>query len=222
MRNKTIYPLIVFISVFFLHAIYSIWKSSQVSQQWFQIENMSSLSLYFKQQDFFLGFAYALAGGFTIYALLKFLQNRKSGVGGIIGGITLTGILYIGGCFLLGCCGSPMLAVYLSLFGSSFLGFTKPFIAIITTISVTVGYFWIARKGKKCYGANEMEINLKSVIICPGCGFKKEEIMPTDSCVIFYQCTNCKKILKPKEGDCCVFCSYGSVKCPPKQKECCS
>ena len=30
-------------------------------------------------------------------------------------------------------------------------------------------------------------------------------------------------ILKPKEGDCCVFCSYGSVKCPPIQseKKCC-
>ena len=26
-----------------------------------------------------------------------------------------------------------------------------------------------------------------------------------------------------KEGDCCIFCSYGTVKCPPKQSgECCS
>ena len=41
--------------------------------------------------------------------------------------------------------------------------------------------------------------------------------MPTDACQFFYQCTNCETLLKPKSGDCCVFCSYGSVPCPPKQ-----
>jgi hypothetical protein len=59
----------------------------------------------------------------------------------------------------------------------------------------------------------------KSVITCPLCGFAKEEVMPDDACQFFYQCTNCKTVLKPKPGDCCVFCSYGSVKCPPKQLE---
>jgi len=180
------------------------------------------ISLYFKKQESFLGFSYALAGAFTIYTLLKFLQNRKSGITGIVGGFTLTGVLYIGGCFLLGCCGSPLLAVYLGLFGSSFLGFTKPLIAIITTISVVIGYFWIEKKSKICCEVNKIGINLKSVITCPECGFRKEETMPVDSCVFFYECIHCKKMLKPKEGDCCVFCSYGSVKCPSKQKECCS
>ena len=62
-----------------------------------------------------------------------------------------------------------------------------------------------------------------SYITCPNCGFQKEEIMPEDSCQFFYECENCLKILKPKEGDCCVCCSYGSEKCPPKQKNsyCC-
>ena len=27
----------------------------------------------------------------------------------------------------------------------------------------------------------------------------------------------CGAPLKPKAGDCCVFCSYGSVPCPPLQ-----
>lgn len=61
-------------------------------------------------------------------------------------------------------------------------------------------------------------MELSSVINCPECGFEKKETMPVDSCQFFYECTNCKKILKPKEGDCCVFCSYGSVKCPPMQE----
>jgi hypothetical protein len=26
-------------------------------------------------------------------------------------------------------------------------------------------------------------------------------------------------MLRPKPGDCCVFCSYGSVPCPPIQAE---
>ncbi|MEE9252051.1 MAG: GDCCVxC domain-containing (seleno)protein [Thermodesulfobacteriota bacterium] len=61
-------------------------------------------------------------------------------------------------------------------------------------------------------------MTLESVINCPQCGFEKEETMPTDACLRFYECTSCKTLLKPKEGDCCVFCSYGTVECPPKQK----
>lgn len=57
----------------------------------------------------------------------------------------------------------------------------------------------------------------KSMITCPVCGFQKKEVMPGDACQYFYQCTNCRSILKPKQGDCCVFCSYGSIKCPSKQ-----
>ncbi|MFA6163222.1 MAG: GDCCVxC domain-containing (seleno)protein [Methylobacter sp.] len=64
---------------------------------------------------------------------------------------------------------------------------------------------------------------LDSVLKCPECGFEKQERMPTDSCIYFYQCTNCQALLKPKQGDCCVFCSYGTVACPPKQSthDCC-
>ena len=58
-----------------------------------------------------------------------------------------------------------------------------------------------------------------STITCPQCGFSKEEEMPTDACQYFYECENCKTLLRPKSGDCCVFCSYGSVKCPPVQME---
>ncbi len=58
---------------------------------------------------------------------------------------------------------------------------------------------------------------LKSIIKCPKCGFEKEEIMPINSCQIFYECTKCKAKLHPKQGDCCVYCSYGSVPCPSKQ-----
>ena len=61
------------------------------------------------------------------------------------------------------------------------------------------------------------EINLRSTITCPVCGHRKVEKMPVDACVHFYECEECKTVLKPKQGDCCVFCSYGTVKCPSRQ-----
>ena len=42
--------------------------------------------------------------------------------------------------------------------------------------------------------------------------------MPTDACQFFYDCRGCGALLRPKPGDCCVFCSYGSVPCPPIQE----
>ena len=69
------------------------------------------------------------------------------------------------------------------------------------------------------------KITLESTITCPSCGHKKEEVMPTDACQYFYECESCKKVLKPKQGDCCVYCSYGSRPCPPIQeigKSCCN
>ena len=58
---------------------------------------------------------------------------------------------------------------------------------------------------------------LESTITCPECGFQKIEKMPTNACQFFWNCPNCGKMLKPKEGDCCVFCSYGTIPCPPIQ-----
>ncbi|WP_407181370.1 GDCCVxC domain-containing (seleno)protein [Bradyrhizobium sp. STM 3562] len=60
---------------------------------------------------------------------------------------------------------------------------------------------------------------LQSVITCPKCGTAKMETMPIDACQYFYECTGCGAKLRPMDGDCCVFCSFGSVPCPPKQTE---
>lgn len=62
-----------------------------------------------------------------------------------------------------------------------------------------------------------MNVLFKSVITCPHCGFKAEETMPEDACFYYYPCRKCKKMLQPVAGDCCVFCSYGNVACPPEQ-----
>jgi hypothetical protein len=58
-----------------------------------------------------------------------------------------------------------------------------------------------------------------SDITCPECGHMETERMPTNACQFFYDCKGCGELLKPGPGDCCVFCSYGTVKCPPFQAE---
>ncbi|MCY7356297.1 MAG: hypothetical protein LH609_02290 [Rudanella sp.] len=68
-------------------------------------------------------------------------------------------------------------------------------------------------------------INTESEITCPICGHKKVETMPTDACQFFYECENCKQVLRPVSGYCCVYCSYGTVPCPPIQQNatsCCN
>lgn len=66
-------------------------------------------------------------------------------------------------------------------------------------------------------------LELESDLTCPYCNFTKREIMPTDACQYFYECTRCKTLLRPAPKDCCVFCSFGTVKCPPVQLQtgCC-
>jgi hypothetical protein len=60
-------------------------------------------------------------------------------------------------------------------------------------------------------------VSLQSTLTCPKCGKSSVEKMPDDACLFFWNCPGCGARLKPKRGDCCVFCSYGSVPCPPVQ-----
>ena len=61
-------------------------------------------------------------------------------------------------------------------------------------------------------------MQLTSTLTCPHCGHRASETMPIDACQFFYECTGCATLLRPKAGDCCVYCSYGDVPCPPIQE----
>jgi hypothetical protein len=65
--------------------------------------------------------------------------------------------------------------------------------------------------------------NLQSTLTCPHCAARSTHTMPTNACVWFQECAACGEWLKPKPGDCCVFCSYGDARCPPQQtgSDCC-
>jgi len=67
-------------------------------------------------------------------------------------------------------------------------------------------------------------MQLTSTLTCPECGAQQTETMELNACRYVYTCPSCAETLRPKAGDCCVFCSYGSVPCPPKQtgNACCA
>ena len=66
-------------------------------------------------------------------------------------------------------------------------------------------------------------LNRYSTLTCPDCGHQSKEEMPIDACQYYYECERCKTLLRPKDGDCCVYCSYGDEPCPPVQQaaDCC-
>ncbi len=64
-----------------------------------------------------------------------------------------------------------------------------------------------------------METITNATLACPQCGHAQAADMPTDACQFFYECVNCKTVFRPKEEDCCVFCSYANERCPMKQAE---
>jgi tetrahydromethanopterin S-methyltransferase subunit A len=149
MKRKLALLLSAGVAVFATHAGLLIWRGSRIAEQWAALDSESALSHYVSQRDYLVGLSYAIVGAFTTYALLRARAKAKSSVVGAAGGFTLASLLYFGGCWLVGCCGSPLLPVYLSLFGSSFAGFTKPLVLALTVSSVGVGLWWMNRKSRR-------------------------------------------------------------------------
>jgi len=62
-----------------------------------------------------------------------------------------------------------------------------------------------------------MDVTTQSLGTGPRCGMRTETVMPTDACIVVFECESCRVVLRPKSGDCCIFCSFAGVKCPPVQ-----
>jgi hypothetical protein len=155
MSVKRSLPAIVFLAVFAAHALYVDACAMSAPSGWMDFGISANaagplgLRAYWRGQDYFVGFSYALAAAFATWALSRSIflrQGRAVAAGAAAGGVTLVGALMAGGCFLIGCCGSPMLAVYLSLFGAKALGLSKPLMALVTFVSVSCGYWYLSRR----------------------------------------------------------------------------
>lgn len=145
--------LLVFVIVYAAHAFYLSLIASTPTEGWANDGVMGSVSLgfgpYLHGQDFYTGFSYALGGAFAVWAIGIFLRSRQAAMAaGAAGSISLVGILMATGCFLIGCCGSPMLGIYLGIFGANALGIGKPMMALVSLISVVIGYLYLSRRVK--------------------------------------------------------------------------
>ena len=142
---------LVLLIAFGAHAGFHVWQEQQLATHWVAVGSTQTGQAwrhYLERKDYYLGYSYALAAGFTAFALTLAVLQRRHRAGGVLGGLTMLGVLYAAGCFLIGCCGSPMLAVYLSLFGARVLGFLKPLVAVITTLSVVASGVVLARRSR--------------------------------------------------------------------------
>lgn len=140
------------------------------------------------------------------------ISTKTSIVGGIFAFIVATS-----------CCWLPALIIGIG-GASSMLAFSET-LEQYSGIFIAIGVLMMGY-GLYFYKQSTSQINtvvLYSTIICPKCHTQKLEQMPTDACQFFYECTQCKEVIRPLTGDCCVYCSYGDVACPPMQQgaECC-
>ena len=146
--------------------------------------------------------------------LIMQVRTTSSLIGGIVAVVLGTA-----------CCWLPIFLVSLGA-GTGFLAIAEDIQGISTYLMVGGGVLIIVG-GIQLYGKrqNKSQNSLitTSTIICPKCSYSKREEMPTDACQYFYECENCHEVIKPKKGDCCVYCSYGDVPCPPIQssQDCC-
>lgn len=144
-------PALVFVSVFGIDMAWRIHSSS--ASRWATVDGMAGISpirQYLQAHDYWLGLSYALSIAFAAVALRRYREQRASCSPTLaIGGVSLSGVLAVAGCFLIGCCGSPMLAVYVSLFGAGFLPIAKVVIFGLTLLCIVAGYLMMNRSSKR-------------------------------------------------------------------------
>ena len=152
MFKRILYPLFAFIATLGIHYLWlGIFPETDPAQsQWVLVPvERSWWDVYIETGSYWLGYSYALCIAFIVMAAQRFLLTRCRATGRmVIGGVSLTGGLAVFGCFLIGCCGSPMLIVWINFFGAGFLPLAKPLVAVVTTCSIAIAWFWMHRRFK--------------------------------------------------------------------------
>lgn len=107
---------------------------------------------FFSGGSFWMGASYALSAGFTVFALSVFRENRRRAAVGAAGGVAVAGAVYGLGCFVLGCCGSPMLPIYIGLLGAKWARLSGPLMFGLTLASIALGVRLLRRRRGCCEG----------------------------------------------------------------------
>jgi hypothetical protein len=142
---KKLIPSAIFATAFAMHLIYLLVIRDPGCGP------PPTLSGYFSNGDVFLGFSYALGAAFSAWSFISFMACRStSSAAGAAGGTVLTTGLAAAGCFLTGCCGSPLLAVYAGIFGVGAFTIPKWAVALLTALLCGTSIWWQKRSRTGC------------------------------------------------------------------------
>jgi hypothetical protein len=121
----------------------------------------SWLKRYLETQSYWLGYSYALSMAVAAVLVRWYWEERLcSGRTILAGGVSFSAFLALAGCFLAGCCGSPMLVVYLNLFGAWFLPLAKPLIAAFTTLTILGAGWWMTKRSRVLAANQKLDPNV--------------------------------------------------------------
>lgn len=148
--HRALLPLVVFLVVLGAHFVWlGLFPEVDPAQsRWTEVpvSNYSWLKGYLDRGDYWLGYSYGVSLSFAAAGLLRYRERRLAASRNLaVGSVSFTGALALVGCYLLGCCGSPMLAVYMSLFGAAFLPWVKPLVALLTTVTLFAAWRFSVR-----------------------------------------------------------------------------
>lgn len=148
--RRALLPIGVFVLVVIAHYLWAgmFPERNPVQDRWATVTAAPFwLQRYVDSQSYWLGFSYALSLAFAATALRRYREERFCRARNLaIGGVTFSGFLAVAGCYLIGCCGSPMLAVYMSLFGAAFAPLAKPLIAMLSVLFIGGAWWWMNRR----------------------------------------------------------------------------
>ena len=160
MFRRAVPPATAFVVVVGIHILWVRWFPEQdpAQSRWAVLPETGDawFSRYVEAGEYWLAYAYGFSGAFAVAAVRNLLEAQRASrasaaEGGLAAGsVTFAGAVAFGGCFLVGCCGSPMLAVWLALFGAAFLPFAKPLVAGVTTGTVIVAWIWMEQRKRVC------------------------------------------------------------------------
>lgn len=148
--RRALLPLGVFLAVMGMHFVWlGLFPEQDPAQsRWAEVPGGGGtwLQTYLDGGSYWLGYSYGIALAFAAAGLRRYREQRLAASRNLaLGALSVSGVLAVAGCYLLGCCGSPMLAVYLSLFGATFLPWAKPLVATLTTASLLVAWYFSLR-----------------------------------------------------------------------------
>ena len=216
-KNKLYILLFILVSLFFVSLFIFIPVFTVVGN------DLSTQLSTFTIDEYLLMLFLALSIGFNFVVQIYIIKNKKScSTGATTANSTLSSIAGVFGAIIgtafCPSCLLPLFAIVGLGSGSVFFIFEHQVYFVFASIvfMIVILYFSI-RKFNKFIIDQTMSIKTQSTLTCPKCNFQEKLTMPTDSCQFFHECSQCKARLKPKDGDCCVFCSYGDTKCPSKQ-----